>query len=145
MRTNNLAKVVSATREDYLRAIYLGGLGRGSKIGVTDLAATLKLSKSTVSERVKALVEVGLVEASPYSDIRLTTTGLDVAKKMTYKHRVLEVFLHDVLKIPKERIHQEAELLEHSCSDLVIQRLAEFLKHPTVDPHGSDIPKIENW
>ena len=145
MRTNNPAKVVSATREDYLRAIYLGGLEYGGKIGVTDLATALKLSKSTVSERVKALVEAGLVEAVPYSNISLTATGLDVAEKMTYKHRVLEVFLHDVLKIPKEQVHQEAELLEHSCSDLVIQRLAEFLKHPTVDPHGSIIPEIEKW
>lgn len=145
MRTNNPSKVVSATREDYLRAIYLGGLEHGGKIGVTDLAAALKLSKSTVSGRVKALVEAGLVEASPYSDISLTTAGLDVAEKMTYKHRVLEVFLHDVLKVPKEQVHQEAELLEHSCSDVVIQRLAEFLKHPTHDPHGSAIPKIKNW
>lgn len=64
---------------------------------------------------------------------------------MTYKHRIIEVFLNDVLKVPKNKIHEEAERLEHAVSDDVIKRLAKFLEHPTSDPHGSDIPKIKKW
>ncbi len=60
---------------------------------------------------------------------------------MTYKHRLIEVFLHQALKLPKELVHAEAERLEHAFSDEAIERLATFLNHPTHDPHGSLIKK----
>lgn len=135
---------ISATKEDYVRAIYiLSELGEG--VGVTHIADKLKLSKSTVSERVKELVRDGLVEATPYAQVFLTKAGLVVAKKLTYKHRIIEVFLHQVLHISKDKVHVEAEKLEHAFSDGVIKKLAKFLDYPTNDPHGSVIPKIANW
>lgn len=147
MRTfiqNKSGSKISATKEDYVRAIYIlreNGLGTG----VTQVADKLGLSKSTVSERVNELEKDGFVTAAPYAEIELTKAGEEVGKKMTYKHRLIEVFLNQTLCIPKEQVHQEAERLEHAFSDAVIQKLAEFLKHPKSDPHGSSLPKIKSW
>jgi DtxR family Mn-dependent transcriptional regulator len=144
VRTIPKYSTLSATKEDYIRAVYI--LHESSEsTGVTQIACKLSLSKSTVSERLKDLVQDGLVIAEPYAEVTLTEKGLDVGKKLTFKHRTIEVFLNTVLKIPKNRVHQEAHLLEHACSDEVIQKLAKFLDYPENDPHGSKIPKIKNW
>lgn len=135
---------LNTAREDYIRAIYLLS-ERGEAPGVTDVATKLKLSKSTVSERVRGLEEDGLVTALPYAAIVLTKKGSDVGRKLTYKHRITEVFLSEILKVPKDRVHAEAERLEHALSDDVIKRIAKLLKHPKTDPHGSVIPTIKNW
>lgn len=135
--------MITAAREDYIRAIYL--LSLETPTSVTDIAARLNLSKSTVSERVKALVEDGLVSSLPYGAVTLTKAGVQVASVLTYKHRMIEVFLHDVLKISADQVHEEAERLEHACSDEVIKKLAVFLKHPTSDPHGTKIITPEGW
>ena len=139
MRTSLKPKLkVSATKEDYVRAIYL--LQEcGDEPGIIQIANRLKLSKSTVSERIKELTADGLTLSKPYSTISLTKAGAKLGKKMTYKHRLIEVFLHETLKLPKEKVHQEAERLEHAFSDEAIKHLASFLKHPTHDPHGSPI------
>ncbi len=134
----------SAAKEDYVRAIYLLQEKTG-RTSVTDIAKRLNLSKSTVSERIKDLVKNDLVVASPYSAITLTATGLNLGQTLTYKHRVIEVFLHKVLKMPNSKIHAEAEKLEHACSDEVIKRLSDFLNNPTTDPHGTKISIPKNW
>jgi DtxR family transcriptional regulator, Mn-dependent transcriptional regulator len=139
MRTSPVVKrPVSATKEDYVRAIYLLQ-EQGDEPGIIQIAKRLNLSKSTVSERIKELTEVGLTVSKPYSTITLTPAGRALGKKMTYKHRLIEVFLHQTLKLPKDKIHQEAERLEHAFSDEAIKHLDSFLKHPTHDPHGSPI------
>lgn len=141
MRTiKNVARRISPTQEDYLRAIYLLSKD-GAETGIVAIAERLQLSKSTVSERVKELTTAGLTDSKPYSAITLTTKGKNLAKKLTFKHRLIEVFLHETLKVPKEHIHAEAEKLEHAFSDEVIARLDTFLNHPTHDPHGSPINK----
>lgn len=141
MRTFPVTKIrVSATREDYIRAIYLLQ-ERGEEPGIVQIAHRLNLSKSTVSERIKDLTKDGLTISKPYSTISLTKQGQALGKKMTYKHRLIEVFLHQTLKLPKELIHAEAERLEHAFSDNTITRLDTFLQHPTHDPHGSPIKK----
>lgn len=142
LRSKSVA--ISATKEDYVRAIYL--LQNSLKgATVTEIALRLGLRKSTVSERIKELVKDGLLTADPYAPIALTKKGILLGEKMTYKHRLIEVFLNDILKVPKNKVHEEAERLEHAVSDDVIKRLAKFLEHPTNDPHGSDIPKIKKW
>lgn len=143
MRTLSVRSDLSATKEDYLRAIYL--LGLHASVGVTQVAERLHLSKSTVSERMKELVRDGLVIAAPYSDISLTPAGKQAAEVLTYKHRIIEVFLHDTLGISKNKVHAEAERLEHAFSDDVIKQLAEFLNHPTSDPHGTEILLPRRW
>jgi DtxR family Mn-dependent transcriptional regulator len=144
VRTNKQTEDISNAREDYLRAIYILQLESG-EASVTRIATRLGLSKSTVSERIKDLAEAGFVKADPYSAIVLTKTGEQLGEKLTYKHRVIEVFLNSVLNMPKSKVHAEAEKLEHAMSDEVIQRLAKFLNNPTTDPHGSEIPTIKNW
>lgn len=144
MRTiRSRSNSISATKEDYIRAIYL--LESKSPVGVTDIADKLKLSKSTVSERIKDLVRGGLVQASPYSDVTLTPVGKKTAKVLTYKHRIIEVFLNKTLGLSKNEVHAEAERLEHACSDEMIKKLAKFLKYPTVDPHGTKIETPQSW
>ena len=146
MRTisNEITPDLSITKEDYIRAIYT--LQEVSlSTGVTQIAEKLDLSKSTVSGRLKDLVKEGLVVAEPYSEVQLTRKGSDVGRKLTFKHRTIEVFLNSVLKIPKDKVHEEAHKLEHAMSDEVIKRLSKFLNNPKNDPHGSEIPKIENW
>ncbi|MCA9359499.1 metal-dependent transcriptional regulator [Candidatus Kaiserbacteria bacterium] len=144
MRTISKTQILSATKEDYVRAIYT--LQESSdEAGVTQIADKLGLSKSTVSERLKDLAQDGFVIANPYSQVELTKKGVDAGKKLTYKHRLIEVFLHSVLKVPKDKVHEEAHRLEHACSDEVIQKLAKFLDYPENDPHGTAIPKIDKW
>lgn len=126
----------SPTQEDYIRAIYLLQEA-GEDAGVMSIAGRLNLSKSTVSERIKELTLAGLTISKPYSPISLTKEGLALGKKMTYKHRLIEVFLFQTLGLPEDKIHDEAERLEHAFSDEAIERLAVFLNHPTHDPHGS--------
>jgi DtxR family transcriptional regulator, Mn-dependent transcriptional regulator len=139
MRTSPSMRI-TATREDYIRAIYILQ-EKGVEPGIIQIADRLNLSKSTVSERVKELTADGLTISKPYSTVSLTKAGILLGRKMTYKHRLIEVFLHDTLKLPTEKIHAEAERLEHAFSDEAIELLAVFLKHPTHDPHGSLIKK----
>lgn len=144
MRTSRpSSNKLSATREDYLRAIYLIGLK--APVGVTQVSERLHLSKSTVSERVKDLVKDGLVEAAPYGLVSLTAAGKQAAEVLTYKHRIIEVFLHQTLGVPAAAVHSEAERLEHAISDDVIKRLAKFLNYPTTDPHGTPIMVPGKW
>jgi DtxR family Mn-dependent transcriptional regulator len=131
---------ISPAREDYIRAIYLLQ-EKGEEPGIVEIAKRLSLSKSTVSERIKELTADGFTVSKPYSSVSLTKSGLELGKKMTYKHRLIEVFLHQTLRLPADKIHAEAERLEHAFSDEAIELLANFLKHPTHDPHGSLIKK----
>jgi len=134
MRTLDVkSSPISATKEDYIRAIYILSES-GKETGVTHIAKRLGLGKSG-----------GLVVADPYAQVELTKKGKDIGEKMTFKHRIIEVFLNDVLLVHKDNVHKEAEKLEHAFSDDVIKRLAKFLKHPVSDPHGTPIPKIKNW
>lgn len=137
-------KAITNSTEDYLRAIYLLDKNQVG-VGVTKIAAKLGLSKSTVSERVKELEKDGLVKSSHYGAVTLTKVGIQVGEKMTYRHRLIEVFLHQTLRLPIARVHEEAERLEHAFSDDAIKSLARFLNYPTADPHGSALPRIKDW
>lgn len=142
MRTNSLKEAVTATQEDYLRTIYLL-IQRDEDVSVTNIAEHLKLSKSTVSERLKELVSAQLVSQAHYGKVSLTTKGEQIGKKVTHKHRLLEVFLHQTLGMSDADIHAEADILEHALSDTVARRLGTFLGKPAHDPHGSDIPPLD--
>ncbi len=129
---------LTATREDYLRSIFLFE----GEVGVLELAQKLNLSKSTVSERISRLVKEGLVIKKPYSKLSLTKEGAKIGKKLTFKHRVIEVFLHEYLKVPKTKVHSEAHRLEHAVSDEVLMRLYSAVGKPKRDPHGTPISSI---
>lgn len=131
---------LSITKEDYLRAMYKLKHAKEGKIRVVDIAEELKLSKSTVTERLQELAKQKFVEYAPYTKLNFSKKGYNIARKLTYKHRIIEVFLYQMLKIPKSRIHEQAHLLEHAFSDEAIKKLALLLGNPSTDPHGTPIP-----
>ena len=132
----------TAVREDYLRAIFKFQEKGIQPIKLIDVGACLGLSRSTVSERVQELSRAGYLLHSKYGRLQLTRRGYLIAKKLTHKHRIVEVFLHNILRVPKNEVHAEAHSLEHALSDKVIKRLGHFLGNPTIDSHGAPIPVL---
>ena len=130
----------TAHKEDYLRGLYILEEEKG-EIKSIDLAHYLRVSKPSVSEMVKELDKEGLISYKKYSKLRFTTRGRIIAKKLTSKHRLIELFLKNVLKVKFKKIHQEAHHLEHAFSDESIARLRKFLGNPRKDPHGKPIPQ----
>ena len=133
--------MIKQSREDYLRAIYNFWEQKGKVIRSVDIAEYLDVSKSSVSQMLKKLAIQRYIRIKPYSRISFTAKGLREAKKLTYKHRIMEVFLNDILKISKNKIHNEAHKLEHCVSDEVIKKIANFLNNPEYNPQGKKIPK----
>jgi len=130
----------SRTVEDHLKAIYsLGERGDGS-VTTTGLSEQLGLSASTVSGMLRKLTAQGLIEHEPYGDIALTGPGCKIALAVVRRHRLLEMFLVTHLGYRWDEVHQEAEVLEHAVSDLLIQRIDAALGSPRFDPHGDPIP-----
>ncbi len=136
---------LTATREDYLRAIYLlheedtSTPENPSRVRGIDLAKYLGLAKSTVSERLKELLKAKWVLENEKGDLILSKSGHKLASRLTYRHRIIEVFLSKTLGLLNSKLHEEAHKLEHSFSDEVIDRLAIFLNHPASCPHGRPI------
>ena len=130
--------MITDTKEDYLRALYRLE-EKGRPLRVVELAEFLGLAKSTISERLQSLAKYDLIKQKKYANIEFTTKGKKLAAKLTYKHRLIEVFLHDMLKMDVKKIHDEAHRLEHAFSDEAIEKLRKLLKNPKKDPHGKAI------
>ena len=130
-------------QEDYLRTIY--NLYEENKQIITsvDVANGLKISKPAVSKMLKKILKQKLIKMKPYSSIKFTAKGLREAKKLTYKHRIVEVLLLNILKVKKNKMHEEAHKLEHAFSDESINKLATFLNNPKFCPNGKKIPDIK--
>ena len=125
--------------EDYLKAIYK--LSRESEAASTSsIANRLGVAAPSVTGMLKRLSEQGLVEHVPYYGARLTEDGEETAVRTIRRHRVLELFLVEVLGYTWDRVHEEAERLEHAVSDELIERMADVLGRPAADPHGDPIP-----
>ncbi|MBI4439903.1 metal-dependent transcriptional regulator [Candidatus Woesearchaeota archaeon] len=127
-------------REDYLRAIDHLQEKHKRNVKAIEVAKYMKLAKSTVSERLDELVKENLLKPKRYSTLELTRKGKILARKMTYKHRLIEVFLRTSLKM--KDVHEEAHKLEHAFSDSAIEKLRSFLNNPQYCPHGKPLPKI---
>jgi len=134
--------MINQSREDYLRVIYNFWEQKGKIIRSVDIAGYLNVSKASVSQMLKILARQKYIRVKPYSSILFTTKGLNVAKKIAYKYRIIEVFLKRVLGFNKKNIHQEAHKLEHCFSDQVIKKLAKLVNNPKYNPQGKKIPKI---
>lgn len=130
----------SSSVEDYVKVIYAFTEWQPQSITSSQLAARLGVANSSVSEMVRKLKELGLVDHQPYSAIRLTEPGRQLALAMVRRHRLLETYLVRELNYSWDEVHNEAELLEHTVSDKLIDRIAEKLDHPGRDPHGDPIP-----
>ena len=130
----------TAAVEDYAKAIYsLTGWGRETA-ATNDLAERLGVTPGSVSAMLRRLHEEGLVERVPYRGVRLTADGTRVALGVLRRHRLLELFLAEVLEVPWEDVHDEAEVLEHALSEKMAELIAAKLGDPEFDPHGDPIP-----
>ena len=129
----------TANKEDYLRGLYILQEEKG-EIKSIDLAHYLNVSKPSVSEMVQELNKEGLVDYRKYSKLKFTPKGRKIARKLTSKHRLIEIFLKNILKIESKNVHQEAHRLEHAFSDEAINKLKKLLGNPKKDPHGKPIP-----
>jgi DtxR family transcriptional regulator, Mn-dependent transcriptional regulator len=130
----------TAAVEDYTKAIYsLTGWGPETA-STNDLATRLGVKPGSVSAMIKKLDDAGLVERVPYHGVRLTAEGTRVALAVLRRHRLLELFLAEVLDVPWDRVHDEAEVLEHALSEDLTELISEKLGDPSVDPHGDPIP-----
>jgi DtxR family Mn-dependent transcriptional regulator len=143
MTAGSVTPSQSAAIEDYAKAIYsLTGWGRETA-STNDLAERLGVTPSSVSAMLKRLDEEGLVERVRYRGVRLTAEGTRVALGVLRRHRLLELFLAEVLEVPWEDVHDEAEVLEHALSEKLAELIAAKLGDPEFDPHGDPIPSRE--
>ena len=129
--------------EDYAKAIY--GLQRHEEgpVTTTALAERLGVAPSSVTAMLKRLDELGLVRYEPYHGVTLTAAGEKVALEVIRHHRLIEAFLADALGMPWDRVHDEAEVLEHYISEDLERLIADKLGNPALDPHGDPIPTPE--
>lgn len=132
----------SVNKEDYLRGIY-HLLEDEGYVKSVDLADYLNITKPSVSEMLKELNNEGLIVYKKYSKLRFTSKGRTIARKLTFKHRIIESFLKNILRIDSQNIHEEAHRLEHAFSDKSIEKLRKLLGNPKEDPHGKPIPLVE--
>ena len=131
---------LSEAIENYAKAIYaLARRGDGT-VTTNALAERVGVSTASASSMVKKLTELGLAEHQPYRAIQLTAEGRRVALSVLRHHRLLELYLAEHLGVPWDRVHEEAEALEHAISEDLAARIAAKLGHPTHDPHGDPIP-----
>jgi DtxR family transcriptional regulator, Mn-dependent transcriptional regulator len=135
-----MRELLSPQSEDYLKAIYSLG---GDRVNTQALADRLEVKPGSVTEMLKRLADLGLVEHKPYYGARLTPAGERIALELIRHHRLLESYLHQALGYALEDVHREAEKLEHHISEEFEARISELLGHPTHDPHGDPIPTLE--
>ena len=125
--------------EDYLKAIWMLQQSE-TPVGTSRIADRLGLSAASVTSMIKRLAEQKMLHHEPYYGVRLTAAGELSALRVVRRHRVLELFLTEVLGYRWDCVHEEAERLEHAVSDELIERLEQLLGTPRRDPHGSAIP-----
>jgi DtxR family transcriptional regulator, Mn-dependent transcriptional regulator len=129
--------------QDYAKAIYALEQRENEPVSTNALAERLGVTPGSASSMVKRLGELGLVEHRPYHGTRLTERGRRVALEVLRHHRLLERYLAEELGVPWDRVHDEAEILEHVLSEDLEARIAAKLGHPTRDPHGDPIPSAD--
>ena len=133
----------SSTVENYLKAVYQGCavLSPPARLlPMGQLAASLGVAPGTATTMVKTLAESGLVEYEPYVGVCLTPSGCKLAALVLRRHRLVELFLVQVMGYSWDDVHEEAEHLEHVVSERLIDRIDEMLGRPEADPHGDPIP-----
>ena len=134
---------ISASVQDYAKAVYALEAREGEAVSTNQLAERLGVTPGSVSAMLRKLSDVGLVEHEPYHGVRLTDQGRRVALEVLRHHRLIELFLAEELGMPWDRVHAEAEVLEHVLSEDLEELIAARLRDPTVDPHGDPIPTLE--
>ena len=133
----------TSTVEDYLKCILLEQQrDPEALVSMRQIATALSVAPGTVTAMVKTLADSNLLTYEPYSGVRLTDSGRQLATHVLRRHRLIELFLVRVMGMNWSEVHAEAEELEHAVSDRLIERMDEMLGYPSADPHGDPIPDI---
>jgi DtxR family Mn-dependent transcriptional regulator len=133
--------MASRTVEDYLKALYAEQQrGGGELVAMGSLAGAMDVAPGTATAMVKTLAEAGLVDYEPRGGVKLSGKGEKLALHVLRRHRLVELFLVEILGLDWSEVDVEAEELEHAISDKVLERIDRLLDHPQVDPHGDPIP-----
>ncbi|MBX5470012.1 MAG: metal-dependent transcriptional regulator [Thermoleophilaceae bacterium] len=140
MGTQTRQERPSSAVEDYAKAIYTLQSASGGAVSTNAIAERLGVTAASASSMVRKLGSLGLVEHVPYRGVRLTQAGSRVALEVLRHHRLLELYLAETLDLPWDRVHDEAEVLEHHLSEQLEELIARKLGDPTHDPHGDPIP-----
>lgn len=136
-------KVATPAVEDYAKALYALEVRGAGPVGTNALAERLGLTPGSVSAMLRKLAELRLVSLAPYHGVQLTGEGRRLALEVLRHHRLIELFLAEHLGMAWDRVHEEAEVLEHCLSEDLEAAIDEKLGHPTVDPHGDPIPSVD--
>lgn len=131
--------MISESVQNYLKTIYLLGAD-GKPVTTTALADALGISAASATNMIKKLATLKLARHSPYRGVELTKAGEKIALEVIRHHRLVETFLAEALGVPWDRVHAEAERIEHVISEELEDRIANFLGDPKHDPHGDPIP-----
>lgn len=139
------AAAASPAMQDYLKHIYLleaeqTAAGGSASVSTKSIAERLGVSAASATNMLKKLDPLGFINHTPYQGAELTDGGRKVALEVIRHHRLLETYLAQVLGVPWDEVHDEAEVLEHFLSERLEDRIAALLGHPTEDPHGHPIP-----
>jgi DtxR family Mn-dependent transcriptional regulator len=130
---------LSQAIEDYCKAVYSLGADR-DRVPTGEVATRLGVTPATATSMLQKLAELGLAEYVPYKGVSLTPAGERVALEVIRHHRLIEAFLAEALGMPSDRVHAEAEVLEHYISEDLEALIAARLGEPSHDPHGNPIP-----
>jgi DtxR family transcriptional regulator, Mn-dependent transcriptional regulator len=134
--------MISPANEDYLKAIYKLRK-RKERVTTSAIAGKLAVSDATVTSMIKKLAREKYLKHISYHGVVLTDKGEKIAVGVIRKHRLIELFLKEVLGLEWDKVHVEAEKLEHVISDEILERIDKVLGYPTIDPHGDPIPTEE--
>jgi DtxR family Mn-dependent transcriptional regulator len=131
--------MITKAIEDYLKTIHALHT-HGTKVSTSAIAERMGVAQASVTGMIKKLAELKLVEHSPYHGVELTTAGNKVALEIIRHHRLLELYLAEAMGYSWDKVHDEAEKLEHFISEEFEDKMDAVLGQPTVDPHGAPIP-----
>ena len=129
-------------KEHYLKEIYRLEMAN-ELISVSSISKVLGVSKSSVSNMIKKLVVMNLLNSAPYKAIEFTSEGRGLARTIVAKHRLIELFLVEVMAFEPENVHAIAEEIEHIESPAFFRKVKQMLSQRKIDPHGSPIPDVE--
>ncbi len=134
--------MVTSTVENYLKEIFLYTHSQSTdKMPMGEVAIALQVTPGTATTMIKSLEDACFVSYTPRVGVRLTESGVLQATRVVRRHRLIEYFLVETLGMDWSEVHTEAEVLEHSISDRVLDRIDEHLNFPKRDPHGDPIPR----
>ncbi|MBI5975136.1 metal-dependent transcriptional regulator [Staphylococcus canis] len=136
--------MLTEEKEDYLKTI-LSHNGNHSYVSNKTISQFLNIKPPSVSEMLGRLEKEGYVETKPYKGVKLSERGFTHTLDIIKRHRLIELFLIEVLNYTWEEVHEEAEVLEHRVSDRFVERLDELLKYPETCPHGGVIPRNNEY